>query len=103
MRIWFNAARDTLKGDRSAEARSRLSEAIRAEVKISENQEPLEGKRTRATNILKSLKKAPKKKAKAKMTDSGVMDSMNSSGSRFYSAQQPDHCKRGDNFKIFCL
>jgi hypothetical protein len=99
--IWFNAASDTLKGERSAKARSRLSEAIRAERKISENQDPLEGKRTRATKILKFLRKAPKKKAKAKMTDSGVKDSMNSTESRFCSAQQPDHCRKGETSKSF--
>ena len=37
------------------------------------------------------------------MTDSGVIDSMNSTESRFCSAQQPDHCRKGDNIKIFCL
>ena len=51
----------------------------------------------------KFLKKAPRKKTKAKMTESGVADSMNSNVSRFCSAQQPDNCKKGDNIKIYCL
>ena len=59
--IWFNAASDTLKGDRSAKARSRLSEAIRAEQKISENQDTLDGKRTRATKILNFSERLPRR------------------------------------------
>ena len=50
--IWINAASETLKGDRSTKATPRLSEEIRAEQKSSENQGPVEGKRTRATKRL---------------------------------------------------
>ena len=71
LRIWFNIASDTLKGERSTETEARLGGAIRAERRVSENQEPLEEKRTRATKIIKFLKKAPKKKTKATMTESG--------------------------------
>ena len=103
LRTWFNVASDTLRGERSTETESRLGEATRAVRRISENQEPLEGKRTRATEILIFLKKAPKKKTKATMTESGVADSMNSNESCFCSARQPDNCKKGENIKIFCL
>ena len=103
LRIWFNIASDTLRGERSAETESRLGGATRVERRISENQEPLEEKRTRATQILKFLKKASRKKTKAKMTESGVADSMNSNESRFCSTQPPDDCRKGDNIKIFCL
>ena len=72
--IWINAASETLKGDRSTRATPRLSEEIRAERKSSENQGPIEGKRTRATKILKFLRKAPRKRAETKMADSGVLE-----------------------------
>ena len=94
---------DTLEGRKSIETEAKLGRTIRAEHKVSENQKPLEEKRTRATNILKFLRRAPMKKAKATMTESGVADSMNSNESRFCSAQQPDNCKKGDNIKIYCL
>ena len=103
LRTWFNIASDTLKGEGSIETKSKLGGATRAERRISENQEPLEGMRTRATQILKFLKKAPRKKTKAKLTESGVTDSMNSNESRLCTARQPDNCKKGNNIKIFCL
>ena len=48
LRIWLNIASDTLKGERSTETEAKLGGTIRAEHKVSENQEPLEEKRTRA-------------------------------------------------------
>ena len=92
LRIWLNIASDTLRGERSTETEARPGGTIRAEHRVSENQEPLEEKRTRATKILKFLRKAPMQKTKAKMTESGVADSMNSNESRFCSAQQPGNC-----------
>ena len=56
LRIWLNIASDTLKGERSTETEAKLGGTIRAEHKVSEYQEPLGEKRTRATKIIKFLK-----------------------------------------------
>ena len=102
-RICINTASESLKIGRSVRSAPRLSEETEAEQKSNAIQILIKVNRIRATRLLKFLKRAPRKGAVTKMSDSGVLDSINSTQSRFCLAHQVEHCKKCDNIKIYCL
>jgi hypothetical protein len=102
-RICIDASSESLKVGGSVESAPIPSEDAEADQKSNTTQSPTKGNRVRAARILKFLKRAPKKGTVAKMSDSGMLDSINSTQAQFCLAHQVEHCKKGDNIKIYCL
>ena len=98
----IDGSSESLKVAGTVESATIPSEGSETDQGGGTTQSPTKGNGVKAARILKFLKRSPKKAA-AKMSDSGLLDSITSIQARFCLNNQVEHCKKGDNIKIYCL
>ena len=99
-KICIDGSSESLKVAGTVESAPIPSEGSETDQKGSATQSPTKGNGVKAARILKFLKRSPKRGAAAKMSDSGLLDSITSVQARLCLANQVEHCKKGDNIKI---